>query len=270
MSWSRAIVAACLLWPWSAAADGPPSGQAGPEPELLTFAGLRVVVIDPGHGGDNRGCLGLDGTYEKDVTLVIARRVQRLLLEETTAVPLLTRLGDASLGLSERARLANRWGADAFVSVHLNADPRGSGRGVETWFLSADAADSEAARMVHFEEAAYGDSPGIEAAAEDAVSEVLRDAQLRTAQSNSEALAASILHALHGATGLAQRGVKQAPFGVLREAEMPAVVVECGFFTHPTEGPRLLQADVQEAIARGIVAGLRRYDARIGGPPSAP
>lgn len=226
---------------------------------------IHIVALDPGHGGHNRGCLGVDGTYEKTLALDLAKRVARVLTETTSAAVLLTRSEDRFVGLRERTRMANRWNADIFLSLHLNADPFGQGRGVETWFLSPDAADDEAQRMVTAEEGAYGEWVDAETPRIEAVESILHDARIRAAQAASETLAATIVDGLAETTKAPSRGAKQARFGVLKEARMPAVVVECGFFSHTREGTRLLEPAYQEAIAQGIVDGIVAFDRRIGG-----
>ena len=260
------MVLSTLMSSWLAAAviaGGVPSGQTGAEPQIRTLRHLQVVAIDPGHGGDNRGCLGVDGTYEKEMTLQLARRVRRILMEETTATAMLTRDKDVPLGLRERTRMANQWNADVFLSLHLNADPYGSGRGVETWFLSVDAADTEAERLVRAEEGAYGEIDDEDAIERSLVQSVLHDAMIRTAQARSESLATAVVDGMHASTDAVMRGVRQARFGVLKEAKMPAIVIEAGFFSHAEEGTRLRDPAYQEIVARGIVDGLVAYDAQI-------
>ena len=226
---------------------------------------IKRIVIDPGHGGSNYGCLGVDGTYEKTVVLQIAERVERILLSETDGTPLLTRRGDTPLGLGERSGLANAWNGDIFLSLHLNADAYGSGFGVETWFLGADTADAQAKKLVAQEEARYEHEGEDKGHSDDMVEKILRDASLRKAQADSEILAIDIAQGLQRSTKRKLRGVKQAPFGVLKGARMPAIVVEAGFFTHAKEGWKLLEPEQQEKIARGIVNGIIAYDKRIGG-----
>ena len=248
---------------------GPPSGQAGPEPDVFQMRHLKVIALDPGHGGDNRGCLGVNGAYEKELTLQIAERVRRILLEETSASVMLTREADVPLGLRERARMANSWNADVFLSLHLNADPYGSGKGVETWFLSVDSADEEAQKLVAAEEGAYGENEDDDHHEHTVVQNVLNDTQIRLAQARSESLAAAVVDGMAASTAAPLRGVRQAPFGVLKEAKMPAIVVEAGFFSHEHEGTLLLEPEYQETVARGIVKGLQAYDvqlARVPGP----
>jgi N-acetylmuramoyl-L-alanine amidase len=243
-----------------------PSVQsAGSDAPKTMLEHVHRVVIDPGHGGGNNGCLGIDGTYEKTVVLKIAKRVERILLAETNAVPLLTRRTDKFLGLGERSRLANKWKGDIFLSLHLNADAYGSGFGLETWFLGAEAADAEARRLVEQEEAKYRHEEHHAHEGTDMVKRILRDATHRQAQAHSQVLAIDIANGMRETTKRKLRGVKQAPFGVLKAAQMPAIVVEAGFFTHAKEGWTLLATEQQEKIARGIVEGIIAYDKRIGG-----
>ncbi|MDP6943774.1 MAG: N-acetylmuramoyl-L-alanine amidase, partial [Myxococcota bacterium] len=251
------------------AGGNPPSGQAGAPDAVRHLEHIRIIALDPGHGGKNKGCLGVDGTYEKTATLDIAMRVQRILTEETDAVAMMTRRDDSFLGLRERTELANDWGADVFLSIHLNADPYGVGKGVEAWFLSPDAADAEAQRLVAAEEAEYGEDDDGAPAESDLVTAVIHDATHRAAQAAGEPLAESVARHLHRVTKATFRGVKQARFGVLKHAKMPAIVVECGFFSHWEEGSRLVEPAYLETVARGIVDGLLDYDRQIGGRRTA-
>jgi N-acetylmuramoyl-L-alanine amidase len=224
------------------------------------------VVLDAGHGGLSRGCLGVDGTFEKEVTLEIARRTERILLEETSASVLLTRRDDRALGLADRAALANQWQADVFLSIHLNADPYGRGSGVETW-VAGDESELAAADAIHGEEPAS--EVGIERTfdSEGSVEQIARSASRHKAREDAVVLAHAVVLSLHKGTGFGYRGVKHARFTVLRRADVPAIVVECGFLSHPVEGLALLDPGKLEAIARAIVEGIIAYDRQIGGPP---
>jgi N-acetylmuramoyl-L-alanine amidase len=233
-------------------------------PAPMHFEHLRRIVVDPGHGGQNKGCLGVDGHYEKTVVLQISQRIERILWTETNALPMMTRSDDTFLSLGERTRLANLWQGDVFLSLHLNADAYGKGFGVETWFLGADTAHAEAAALVKREEASYGQFKNLKAFENSRAEAILRDAALGQSQAGSEVLAISVGDALKTGTKATYRGVKQAPFGVLKHAEMPAIVVEAGFLSHTKEGIRLMDPAYQERIARAIVKGLIAYDSRIG------
>ncbi len=258
------IVATATLLAAIALSAPPPEPAAAAPPARHAMRALRLIAIDPGHGGENRGCLGVDGTWEKEATLDIATRVARIVAEETTARPRLTRRDDRPLGLGERSDLAGRWNADVFISVHLNADPFGQGSGVETWFL-APADDEGAGReLVEAEERAYGEHPPVAPVGTQAAEEIARDAELGAAHIASQVLAELVVAGLQARTGARVRGVRQARFGVLKGAKMPAIVVECGFFSHADEGMLLVDPAYRERLARGIVDGLIAFDARLG------
>ena len=221
---------------------------------------IKTVVIDPGHGGDNLGALGVHGIYEKVIVLDIARRVERRLQERTDARVYLTRRDDRAVGLRERTRFANQVGADVFVSIHCNSEEGHRAHGVETFFLSAEASDEEAAKLVAFENQRLEEAEEPVDDDDREVALLLKDLALHAAHQDAEELAATVQERLVGRTKTRSRGVKQAPFAVLKEAEMPAVVVEVGFLSHPDEAQRLLDEDRQEGIARAIVDALIAFD----------
>ncbi len=248
---------------------GPPSGLTGDATPMHRFEHLRLVVLDPGHGGHNTGCLGVDGSYEKVAVLSIAKKVERILTEETSAAVMLTRRDDSFLGLGERSARANQWGADVFLSLHLNADPYARGSGVEAWFLatSDDTAGAGAASLVAREEQDYGESDTVEAFDERQLDVVLGQVVQSKARQDSEALAYAVAKSLWKRTRAIYRGVKQARFGVLKAARMPSIVVEGGFLSHQKEGWKLVEDAYQDKIARAIVDGLIDFDRSIGGRP---
>ncbi len=228
---------------------------------LLSAEPSFVVVVDPGHGGDQKGAVAPDGTAEKDLTLRIAQRIAKR-LERQGARVILTRTGDIELPLVNRAAVANAERADVFISVHLNSMPTRSRRvrtqGIETYFLSADATDASATAVAARENAdRLAGEPVIDPA--DPVSGILDDLEHTAALSGSSRLAYAIHAKLVGATGAEDRGVKQAPFYVLAGARMPAVLVEAGFISHAAEGRRLRDAAYQEKLARAVAAGVAAF-----------
>lgn len=259
-----ALSAALLL-----ALAAPPAAAPARPPAARALGALRVIAIDPGHGGDNRGCLGVDGTWEKETTLDIARRVAAILGRETTSVVRLTRDEDRPLGLRERSDLAGRWNADVFLSIHLNADAFGQGTGIETWFLAPADEGAEGQALVEVEEAGYGETSSVERVEVQQAEAIARDAAVGAARVASEVLAELVVTGMGERTGARVRGVRQARFGVLKGATMPAIVVECGFYSHAEEGMRLADPAYREQIARGIVDGLLRFDARLAGSETA-
>jgi N-acetylmuramoyl-L-alanine amidase len=220
-----------------------------------------VVVLDPGHGGEQLGARSPGGALEKDVVLQIARRL-RPKLEQQGARVVLTRTGDLTVPLTTRAVLANGLKADLFISIHLNSMPTAATRrlseGVETYFLSADASDANAAAAAARENAdrAAGEplpDPG------DPVAGILQDLEATAALDGASRAAYALHDQLVKGLGVEDRGVKQAPFYVLAGARMPAVLLEVGFISHPAESARLLTAAHQEKIAAAIAAGVKAW-----------
>lgn len=271
---NSALVAG-LLWSWGAAvpAVSAPSSKAkrpaAPESEkrsdsekLLTFKHLRRVVIDPGHGGDNLGALGSAGIREKVLCLDIALRAAAWVTERSDVEVLLTRERDVALELRQRPRLANDWKGDALISIHANAHEAGEASGMEVFFLAADASAEASRDLVEREE-------GIRPADATAglawsVGGILADLELAAQHRRSEWLALALGDALKIARPQARfRGVRQAPFGVLKEARMAAVVLEVGYITHPIEGPQLTEPAVQDQFSRAILKALWSLDQRM-------
>ncbi|ACY13204.1 N-acetylmuramoyl-L-alanine amidase family protein [Haliangium ochraceum] len=205
-----------------------------------------LVVIDPGHGGTNSGAPGaVPGLHEKQVTLAIARLLWRELSERGYRV-VLTRDRDIYLTLRQRVRLANRVGADVFLSIHANATPSHDRRGYETFVLppSAVDVDSRALRL--------GDGP-VRAGVDHDTALLLDDLERGAALESAAALAAAVqtqMRAVRGPEG--DRGVRQGAMDVLMGATMPAVLIEVGFIDHPVEGHELASAAVRKRIARAL------------------
>ena len=221
---------------------------------------IHTIVLDPGHGGENLGALGVHGIYEKVIVLDIAREVERLLAERTDARVYLTRRDDRYIGLRERTRFANQVGADVFLSIHCNSEEGHRASGVETFFLSAEASDEEAARLVAFENQRLEETKEPEDSDDREVALMLKDLTIHAAHQDAEELAAVVQERLVRRTSTRSRGVKQAPFAVLKEAEMPAIVIEVGFLSHPEEARQLIEESRQKAIARAIVEALIAFD----------
>ena len=219
-----------------------------------------AVVIDPGHGGDKEGAVSADGAREKDVTLQIARRLAARLKHQGARV-ILTRTSDSPVPLAQRAALANAERADVFVSIHLNSMPapaRSRARGVETYFLSADASDASATAVAARENAdRLAGEPEMDPS--DAVAGILSSLEDTANLSESSRLAYEVHERIVRSAAAEDRGVKQAPFYVLAGARMPAVLVEVGFLSHPDEAARLRTPRHQERIAQGIAEGISAW-----------
>jgi N-acetylmuramoyl-L-alanine amidase len=214
------------------------------------------VLIDPGHGGSNPGARGAL-LLEKDVTLDLARRVQRRLLGAGVDARL-TRDRDRTLTLRQRVAAANRWPADLFVSIHANAAPTRIQRGYETFVLTPAGVDVDARAL-------RSDTPTPRAGVAPDVALILDDVERGAAQWEAADLAAGIQIALRDVRGKpGDRGVRQDSHHVLLGATMPAVLVEVGFIDHPIEGAELADPAVRDriadAIARAITAAIAPHD----------
>jgi N-acetylmuramoyl-L-alanine amidase len=241
-----------------AAPVDPPSGAPSAAPRSAAAeGGLRTVVIDPGHGGEETGAAGAGGALEKDVALQIARRLRSLLVNNLGLQVFLTRDRDEYLDLDTRTAVANNYKADIFISIHANASRARSAAGTEVYFLSYQASDEESRRLAQAEgglpEAVSGASAGPDLAM------ILWDMAQAEHLEESSALASRIQEELASARGAEGRGVKQAPFRVLVGAAMPAVLLEVAFISNPEEEKLLVSDEFQAKVAAAILRGIARY-----------
>lgn len=199
----------------------------------LQTANYRTIVIDPGHGGQDTGARGPLGVIEKTAAFDIARRL-RTQLQKAGFQVYMTREGDRFIELEQRAERAKRWGADLFVSIHLNS-ARGDANGTETYSMTAAG----------FQSTSGGKSEGTNIGNR-------FDAQ------NSE-LAYQIQRATTAQAQTADRGVRRARFVVLKSAPCPAVLVETGFVSNRREETRFLSDKFRDDLAQGIARGIFNY-----------
>jgi len=217
-----------------------------------------LIVLDPGHGGKDPGAVGKLGTREKDLNLAIAKKLAQK-LERVGYRVLLTRERDEFVSLKERVDFANKHKADIFISIHNNAsreNPRAVG--FETYFLAEGRTDLERAQALKENEALRmeeGNNPFLN----DELSLILSDLAQTEFLKESEELACAIQDAADLYLGLANRGVKQSGFYVLRGALMPAVLVEGGFLSNRREEKLLRQEKTQERIAEAIFRGVKNF-----------
>lgn len=232
-----------------------PSDLGPVDPAVFPLA-VERVVLDPGHGGRNGGTTTSSGLVEKDLTLDIARRLRTLLTDAGFEV-LLTRDDDVEMSLEERAEFANRAAADLFVSIHLNWI-EGGARGVETYFLGTTE-DPSVNRLAAAENRGSGYSQAD-------LRELLDELYASMRQGSSERLAAalqrSLLRSLRTVNpAVEDRGVKTAPFIVLMETDMPAVLAEVSCLSNEEEAELLTRPLYRQYIAEALLAGIRSYAA---------
>ncbi|MFO7576201.1 MAG: N-acetylmuramoyl-L-alanine amidase [Pelovirga sp.] len=223
--------------------------------------GIRLIVIDPGHGGKDPGAIGPSGLYEKHVNLALAQATAAALRQQLGVKVLLTRTDDTYLSLRERTEYANRMGADLFISLHANANTSSRPHGVETYFLNLSKTDEAAEVAARENGMTLQDISNLEA--------ILFDLMANAKINESSRLAAEIQQSL--VTNLTVKfsnirdlGVKQGPFHVLLGASMPSALVEAAFITNPREEKRLNSAEYQQRVAQSIVQGVKNYAAAMG------
>lgn len=212
------------------------------------------VAVDAGHGGDDRGARGPKGLTEKESALALAQELRRQLEAQGFAVQMV-RADDTFVPLWDRAKRANEAGADLFLSLHLNAARARGARGSEVYFLSLGRGDEDAESVAAVENAGAGEAP----ASENLVEGILDDLAQKAFLKDSERLAVAILGQLNRLGGIKQRGVKQAPFIVLRGAAMPAVLVESAFISNPKEEQKLRDPVFRRRLAEAITRGVQRF-----------
>ncbi len=232
----------------------------------LAFAGARPVtqrefclVVDPGHGGENEGCLAHDkGVHEKVVTLALAELLAtRVVALMPTAKVLLTRDTDETLHLASRVDFANACNADLFVSLHCNASPERNQTGYETYLLDLAASNREAALTAQRENDEGFARPAGE---HDEVGAMVRELGMTASRRNAAWFADAIQREQASRfPSRPNRGVLQAPFDVLKGARMPAVLHEVGFLDHAEEGPMLRSASGQTQIVEALAQAVLGY-----------
>ncbi len=220
------------------------------------------VAVDPGHGGDDRGAMGKKGLKEKEVALELAM-VLKDRLQEAGFEVILTREEDVLIPVWDRAKIANEAGADLFISLHLNAAKARAAKGSEVFFLSQDAGDADAAEAAAQENKGAGQP----ASQDSVVASILDDMAQKAFLQDSEKLAVALQNQLNRLGGIKERGVKQAPFAVLRTAAMPAVLVETAFISNPKEEAKLRDPVFRKRVAEAITQGVRRFFVQVGITP---
>jgi N-acetylmuramoyl-L-alanine amidase len=229
--------------------------------------GVRTIVLDPGHGGAEQGAIGPAGTQEKELTLILAKALKRKLEERLAVQVVLTRGEDADLPLDTRTALANQIKGDLFISIHLNSSPASSAHGAETYFLALEASDEQARQAAESENRAGQPADAAASSGDEGLQLLLWDLAQSQHLAASQSLARLIQEELNQALGLADRGVRQAPFAVLMGATMPAVLVELGFISNPSEEGRLLDPEYRANLLDAVVRAVVRFKSIVDGSP---
>jgi N-acetylmuramoyl-L-alanine amidase len=221
--------------------------------------GVSRIVIDAGHGGHDPGAKG-KGVTEAELVLDVALRVEKLLQKAGGTEVILTRRTDEFVTLQERTAIANREGADLFLSIHANASPSAEARGVETYFLNF-ANNLSAAAVAARENAASGQAMG---ALPDIVKAIALNNKLDESRDFARQVQHSMIERLRGGNKTVKDlGVKQAPFVVLIGAAMPSVLAEISFITNAQEARLLKGNPYRQRIAQALFEAIQKYQTSL-------
>lgn len=229
-----------------------PTTTTQPRPRSSSRAPSAVVVLDPGHGGVDPGAVGL--VQEEEAVLEVALRTKRL-LEASGIRVILTRSADRHLSANKATDLGLRAAmADSkrtiFVSIHANAAERAA-QGIEVYYFG-ETIDQRLLSKAILENGGGALGQRLTREAQSLMRDLIAQANLKF----SEQLALKTLHSLVRETGAVNRGVQTAPFYVIRNARIPAILVEIGFVNHPTEGKKLATSAYRQQLASGLAGGI--------------
>lgn len=237
-----------------------PSPTPAPDTRLVLpnpgpSSGLRTVVIDPGHGGEELGTQGVNGTLEKEITLSVARRLRTLIESRLGLKVFLTREDDRTVSLDDRSAFANNHRADVFLSIHANSAVRPAMKGAEVYYLTVERADAEARKKAD-ENATTLPSLGGGNRAIDLI--LWETAQARYLEQSST-LAGMIEQSLRSKIEMSPRAVQQLPLRVLVGANMPAALVEIGYLSNVDQEGQLTTASYQDQVAQALLDALIKF-----------
>ena len=217
-----------------------------------------TIVIDPGHGGEDFGAIGVGGLLEKDMTLAVALALEKLLVTDLKATVRLTRRTDVFVPLAERTNMANDFDADLFISLHGNASPAHKAQGHETYIL--DNSDEQGSKKLAERENA---SLQYEEGGQDLqfmLSDLIQSAKLEDSVALARNIQTSVIRQISKKwKDVKDLGVRKGPFYVLVGAHMPCVLVEMFFVDHPIDGARLGKPEFRAELARGIAQGIGKF-----------
>lgn len=216
----------------------------------------RVIVIDPGHGGKDPGCV-VNGYQEKDIIIQVSKKLKEALTQQGYEV-YLTREGDTYPGLKERSAVANNKQPVVLLSIHANAAPNKKATGVEVFVGSAQIHGEGAADVANRENQRFI-SEGYTEEQNGKINSTLLDSYYLGSRTVSMKLGSLIENNIVKETGQASRGLKEAPLILLKGMYFPSCLIEIGFLSNPTEAKNLANGAFQDKLVRGIVVGIKQF-----------
>lgn len=233
-------------------------------PSPVRVARDIIIAVDAGHGGVDPGSIGPAGTYEKNLTLPIARQLVALINKEPGMRASLVRTGDYFVHVNNRTDIARRMQADLLVSIHADAFTSPTPRGAAVWVLSLRRATSEVGRMLEQTERHSELLGGVAEVIKDSANErylaqTVLDLSMNHSMVTAHQVANQVLSELGKVTTLHRREPQAASLGVLRSPDIPSILVEVGFISNPQEERLLRNAAHQQKLVQSIFNGLRRH-----------
>lgn len=240
-----------------------PFGAPPQKPQSSRPRGKRVIVVDPGHGGPDPGTIGASGTYEKNVTLAMAREIKEHLEKTGRYKVVLTRDRDIFLRLRERVAIAREANADLFMSIHADSMPDRAARGPSIYTLSEKASDREAADLADKENKADVIA-GLDLSHETPeVSTILIDLAQRETMNRSAQFASGLIGEIRKETAVLRNTHRFAGFAVLKAPDVPSVLVELGFLSNKAEEKALTSRKHRARLAQAVVRSTDAFFSRV-------
>lgn len=226
----------------------------------LDFKKKKIIVIDPGHGGEDPGAIGKKGTYEKNIVLAIGREIKKAINKLPGYKAVLTRDGDYYVSFKKRLQKAKDLNASLFVSIHADAARNRIAKGSSVYCLSTGAASNEAAKLLAKNENLSDILGGVPDSESNNESNLIIMNMFQTNTINMSKIYAGILMKyLNAVNCLKYESVQEAPFRVLKLPDIPAVLVETAFISNPEEEKLLNKKSFQKALATSIASSVVEY-----------
>jgi len=220
----------------------------------------KIVVLDPGHGGEDPGAIGPRGIREKDIALALAKRLQKSLDQTEEVKAFLTRRGDYFISLNDRIRIAQEYGADLFISLHTNGSSKRQTRGTSIYCLSLKGASDKAAQLLAQKENASDMVGGISLTSQRRdLDSILLDLEQTHTINESLHLGGLALSALSRVNVLQFTKPRQAGFAVLKAPNIPSILVEAAYVTHPVEERFLEREGFHLSFTQAVVSAVKKF-----------
>ncbi|HKM97617.1 MAG TPA: N-acetylmuramoyl-L-alanine amidase AmiC [Buttiauxella sp.] len=239
--------------------DRQPSPEQGPKPGKAGRDRPIVIMLDPGHGGEDPGAIGPNRTREKDIVLQIARRLKALIDKEANMKAYMTRNEDVFIPLKVRVAKAQKQRADLFVSIHADAFTSGAARGSSVFALSTKGATSTAAKFLAQTQNAADLIGGVNKSGDRYLDHTMFDMVQSLTINDSLKFGKEVLSRLGRVNKLHKNSVDQAGFAVLKAPDIPSILVETAFLSNVEEERKLRTASFQQEVAESILAGIKAY-----------